>query len=142
MDQANLYNPECETISREELEQLQIERLQSTLNRVYRCVAFYRTAFDAHGVNLERIKDVAALRELPFTTKEDLQKSYPYDMFAVPLHDILRIHTTSGVSSLKSQVSSADLAPHTSDFTLQTCFSSCSSAFHLRVAWSMAAMRT
>ena len=47
-------------IAREELEQLQIERLQATLNRVYRSVAFYRTAFDAHGVNLERLKDLKA----------------------------------------------------------------------------------
>ena len=85
MTQTALYNPECETLPREELEQLQIERLQSTLNRVYRNVAFYRTAFDTHCVNLEKIKDVRSLGDLPFTTKEDLQKSYPYDMFAVPL---------------------------------------------------------
>jgi len=98
MDQANLYNPECETMPRDELEQLQIERLQSTLNRVYRNVAFYGTAFDAYGVNLERLKDMSSLRELPFTTKEDLQKSYPYDMFALPLRDIVRIHTTSGTT--------------------------------------------
>ncbi|MCU0913989.1 MAG: phenylacetate--CoA ligase [Planctomycetes bacterium] len=92
------YNPKCEMIAREELQQLQLERLQSTLNRVYRSVAFYRTAFDAHKVNLEKLKDLRALRELPFTTKEDLQKSYPYDMFAVPLRDIVRIHTTSGTT--------------------------------------------
>jgi phenylacetate-CoA ligase len=98
MEQANLYNPASETMDREELEQLQLERLQSTLNRVYRSVAFYRTAFDAHKVNLERLRDMRALRELPFTTKEDLQKSYPYDMFAVPLRDIVRIHTTSGTT--------------------------------------------
>ncbi len=98
MNQVSMYNPECETVSREELEQLQIERLQSTLNRVYRSVAFYRSAFDAHQVNLERVKSRAALRDLPFTTKEDLQKSYPYDMFAVPLRDIVRIHTTSGTT--------------------------------------------
>jgi phenylacetate-CoA ligase len=99
MDQANLYNPKCETMPREELEQLQFERLQSTLNRVYRNVAFYKAAFDAHGVNLERLKDMRSMRELPFTTKEDLQQSYPYDMFAVPLRDIVRIHTTSGAAS-------------------------------------------
>ena len=98
MTQVLPYNPKCEMIAREELEQLQIERLQATLNRVYRSVAFYRTAFDAHKVNLEKIKDVRALRDLPFTTKEDLQKSYPYDMFAVPLRDIVRIHTTSGTT--------------------------------------------
>ena len=98
MKHAIPYNPKCEMMAREELEQLQIERLQATLNRAYRSVAFYRTAFDAHKVNLERLKDVRALRDLPFTTKEDLQKSYPYDMFAVPLRDIVRIHTTSGTT--------------------------------------------
>jgi phenylacetate-CoA ligase len=98
MNHAIPYNPKCEMMAREELEQLQIERLQATLNRVYRNVAFYHTAFDAHQVNLERLKDVRALRDLPFTTKEDLQKSYPYDMFAVPLRDIVRIHTTSGTT--------------------------------------------
>ncbi len=98
MNHALPYNPKCEMMAREELEQIQIERLQATLNRVYRSVAFYRTAFDAHKVNLERLKELRALRDLPFTTKEDLQKSYPYDMFAVPLRDIIRIHTTSGTT--------------------------------------------
>ena len=98
MNQVLPYNPKCEMVAREELEQIQIERLQATLNRVYRSVAFYRTAFDAHKVNLERLKNIRALRDLPFTTKEDLQKSYPYDMFAVPLRDIVRIHTTSGTT--------------------------------------------
>jgi len=99
MDRA-IFNPKCETMPRDELEQLQIERLQSTLNRVYRNVAFYRTAFDAHHVNLERLKQTSALRELPFTTREDLRKSYPYDMFAVPLHDIARIHSTAGTTGV------------------------------------------
>ena len=98
MSQATLYNPKCETLPRDELEQLQTERLQSTLNRVYRNVAFYRAAFDAHCANLEKIRSVRSLRELPFTTKEDLRRSYPYDMFAVPLRDIVRIHSTSGTT--------------------------------------------
>jgi phenylacetate-CoA ligase len=93
------YNPESEKMSREDLEQLQIELLQSTLNRVYRSVAFYQKAFDDNRVDLEKIKDVDALRELPFTTKSDLQKSYPYDMFAVPLRNIVRIHTTSATTA-------------------------------------------
>jgi phenylacetate-CoA ligase len=98
MSQAILHNPRCETIPRPELEQLQVERLQSTLNRVYRNVAFYHAAFDAHRVDLEKIRDLRSLRELPFTTKADLQKSYPYDMFAVPLRDIVRIHSSSGTA--------------------------------------------
>lgn len=98
MNQPLPYNPKCEMMARAELEQLQIERLQSTLNRVYRSVAFYRAAFDTHQINLEKVKSLRALQDLPFTTKEDLQKSYPYDMFAVPLRDIVRIHTTSGTT--------------------------------------------
>jgi phenylacetate-CoA ligase len=92
------YSPKDEKMPREDLEQLQIERLQSTLNRVYRNVAFYQKAFDEHRVNLENIKDRRALRELPFTTRDDLRKSYPYDMFAVPLRNIVRIHSTSGTT--------------------------------------------
>jgi phenylacetate-CoA ligase len=98
MDQVSMYNVKCETMPHEELAQVQLERLQSTLNRVYRNVAFYKAAFDSHGVNLERVKNLDALQDLPFTTKDDLQKSYPYDMFAVPLRDIVRIHTTSGTT--------------------------------------------
>jgi phenylacetate-CoA ligase len=93
-----ILNRFYETLTREELEQLQIERLQSTLNRVYRYVAFYRQAFDARSVDLSRVKSLADLARLPFTTREDLRKSYPYEMFAVPLRDIVRIQATSGTT--------------------------------------------
>jgi phenylacetate-CoA ligase len=93
-----ILEPDFETVSRDELEQLQVERLQSTLYRVYRYVSFYKQSFDSHGVNIESIKSIQDLAQLPFTTKEDLRKSYPYDMFAVPLRDILRIHSTSGTT--------------------------------------------
>jgi phenylacetate-CoA ligase len=93
-----IYSEKMETLSREDLEQLQIERLQSTLNRVYRNVAFYKHIFDEHTINIETIKSVKNLSQLPFTTREDLNKSYPYDMFAVPLKDIVRIHSTSGTT--------------------------------------------
>ncbi len=93
-----MYNREYEAMKREDLEQLQIERLQSTLNRVYRNVAFYRRSFDAAGMEIEKIKSISDMKYLPFTTKEDLRKSYPYDMFAVPLRDIVRVHSTSGTT--------------------------------------------
>jgi len=95
MSQTSFHNPQYETISRDDLRQLQIEKLQSTLNRVYRNVVFYQTAFDSHRVNLEALRDLRALRDLPFTTLDDLRKSYPYDMFAVPLRDIVRIHAAA-----------------------------------------------
>ncbi len=85
-----------ETMPRDMLAQTQFERLQSTLNRVYRNVAFYKSAFDEAGIDIESVKSVDDIRRLPFTTKEDLRKSYPYNMFAVPLRDIVRIHSTAG----------------------------------------------
>jgi len=93
-----ILDQDYETLPREELEQLQVERLQSTLYRVYRYVSFYKQSFDSNAVNIEKIKNIQDLAQLPFTTKEDLRKSYPYDMFAVPLRDILRIHSTSGTT--------------------------------------------
>jgi phenylacetate-CoA ligase len=93
-----IYSREYETILREDLEQLQIERLQATLNRVYRNVAFYKHSFDEQKIDVEKIKSLDDLKYLPFTTKEDLQKGYPYDMFAVPLRDVVRIHSTSGTT--------------------------------------------
>ena len=63
-----ILDPDYETLPREELEQLQVERLQSTLYRVYRYVSFYKQSFDAHAVNIEKIKSIQDLAELPFTT--------------------------------------------------------------------------
>ena len=93
-----IYNQNEETMSREDLEQLQVERLQSTLNRVYRNVAFYKSIFDKNKIDITRIKSSKDMALLPFTTREDLNNSYPYDMFAVPLKDIVRIHSTSGTT--------------------------------------------
>jgi phenylacetate-CoA ligase len=89
---------EAETMVRAELEQVQMERLQMTLNRVHRNVAFYKDAFEKAGVDIEKVTSPADLRRLPFTTKDDLRKAYPYDMFAVPLRDIVRLHATSGTT--------------------------------------------
>jgi phenylacetate-CoA ligase len=91
-----LYNKEYETLKRDEINQLQIERLQSTLNRVYRNVSFYKESFDNNKINIEDIKSVEDLVRLPFTEREDISSSYPYGMFAVPLRDIVRIHSIPG----------------------------------------------
>jgi phenylacetate-CoA ligase len=85
-------------MDREDLAQVQIERLQSALTRARRNVAFYRGAFEKEGVDIEEVRKASDLARLPFTTKEDLRKCYPYDMFAVPLRDIVRMHSTSGTT--------------------------------------------
>jgi phenylacetate-CoA ligase len=93
-----IYNPKYETMAREELQQLQIERLQTTLYRAGRNVAFYRTAFETAGIDVETVRETSDIRRLPFTTRDDLATSYPYGMFAVPLRDIVRIQATSGTT--------------------------------------------
>ena len=91
-----IFSREYETMLREDLEQLQVERLQMTLNQVYRNVSFYHNLYNEKGIEISDIKSLDDLKTLPFTSKEDLRKSYPYDAFAVPLRDIVRIHSTSG----------------------------------------------
>ncbi len=93
-----MYSREYEAMLREDLEQLQVERLQATINRVIRNVAFYRESFERHGIASESVRSLSDLERLPFTTKDDLRRAYPYGMFAVPLRDIVRIHSTSGTT--------------------------------------------
>ncbi len=93
-----------ECMPRDELEQLQLERLQATLNRVYRNVRFYKKSFDAIGFVPEDLDDLASLARLPFTTRHDLGRAYPYEMFAVPLREVVRVHVSSGTSENPSIV--------------------------------------
>jgi phenylacetate-CoA ligase len=83
---------------REDLEQLQLERLQATVNRVYKSVTCYKKKFDEAGIIPEDIGSLDDLAKLPFTTKEDLRLNYPYGMFAVPLREVVRIHSSSGTT--------------------------------------------
>ncbi|OGR33335.1 MAG: phenylacetate--CoA ligase [Desulfuromonadales bacterium GWC2_61_20] len=87
-----------ECMPRPEIEQLQLERLQATVNRVYKNVTCYRNKFNALGIDPEALGSLAALQHLPFTTKEDLRLNYPYGMFAVPLREVVRIHSSSGTT--------------------------------------------
>lgn len=96
--QTNIWDTQHETMPREELEQLQLERLQATLNRVYKNVTCYRTKFNELGIVPEDVTSLADLAKLPFTTKEDLRVNYPYGMFAVPLREVVRIHSSSGTT--------------------------------------------
>jgi phenylacetate-CoA ligase len=87
---------EAEQMDREELAQLQLERLQATLTRVYKNVKFYKKKFDAMGFLPEDCLALEDLRRLPFTTRHDLARAYPYEMFAVPLREVVRIHSSTG----------------------------------------------
>src|SRR5512138_1998623 len=85
---AMMYDPTSEAMTREALDQLQLERLQATVLRAYRNVRFYHQLLDDRRIDPEAVCSLADLRSFPFTTKEDLRRAYPYDMFAVPLREI------------------------------------------------------
>jgi phenylacetate-CoA ligase len=86
-------------MDREELEQVQLERLEATLSRVHRSVPFYRKRFDEAGFDPDELRSADDLRRLPFTAKADLRESYPYGLFAVPLRDVVRLHASGGTGS-------------------------------------------
>ncbi len=92
------WEPERECMAREDLEQLQLERLQSTLYRVGTNVPFYKKKFEQIKFNYDDIRSLDDLRRLPFTEKQDLRDNYPYGLFAVPLRDVVRVHSSSGTS--------------------------------------------
>ena len=94
-----IWNEEMECQDREELTQLQLERLQSTLNRAYKNVPFYRDCLGEACMDPSAVRSLADLNSLPLTSREDLSQNYPYGLFAVPLKDIVRIHTATGTGS-------------------------------------------
>jgi phenylacetate-CoA ligase len=98
------WQPESESMDRKELEQLQLERLESTLNRVYMNVPFYRKKFDEVKFNPDDLRSLDGLSRLPFTTKNDLRENYPYGLFAVPLREVVRIHASSGTTGMSTVV--------------------------------------
>ncbi|MBI5558313.1 MAG: phenylacetate--CoA ligase [Deltaproteobacteria bacterium] len=93
-----IYNEEYETLPREALEALQLKRLRSQIERIHARVPYYRAKMDEAGVAPGDIKTLADIGKLPFTTKEDLRKNYPFGLFTVPLERVVRIHASSGTT--------------------------------------------
>ena len=87
-----------ERASRDELQALQLKRLQWTLQHAYDHVPHYRQAFDAKGVHPSDCKTLADLAKFPFTAKADLRANYPFGLFAVPRDQVVRIHASSGTT--------------------------------------------
>ncbi len=92
------WNEKYECMDREELRKVQLERLQQTVERVYHNVPYYRQAMQEKGIEPAQIKSLEDLASLPFTTKQDLRDNYPYGLFATPLSEIVRIHSSSGTT--------------------------------------------
>jgi phenylacetate-CoA ligase len=87
-----------EMASADELQALQLKRLQWTLRHAYDHVAHYRTVFEAARFHPNDLKSLADLARLPFTTKKELRDHYPFGMFAVPRDQVVRIHASSGTT--------------------------------------------
>ncbi|MBS0393218.1 MAG: phenylacetate--CoA ligase [Proteobacteria bacterium] len=87
-----------ESASRDEISQLQLERLKWSVGHAYRNVDHYRKVFDGAGVHPDDIRELADLARFPFLNKSDLRDHYPFGLFAVPRHKVVRIHASSGTT--------------------------------------------
>jgi len=93
-----IWNDKYECMDREELEKIQLERLQQTVERVYNAVPYYRKLMEEKGVEPGDIKTLKDLRLLPFIAKQDLRENYPFGLFTVPMSEVVRIHSSSGTT--------------------------------------------
>jgi phenylacetate-CoA ligase len=87
-----------EEISTDELQTIQLERLQKLVKYVYENIPHYKIKFDEKKVAPEDIKSLEDISLLPFTAKEDLRQNYPFEMFAVPMEKVARVHASSGTT--------------------------------------------
>ena len=93
-----IYNPQYETLSRSEMENLQSERLKKTVELVYNNCAPYRAKMDEFKLKPSDIKSVKDLSKLPFTVKHDLRSNYPFGFYSAPKSDIVEVHASSGTT--------------------------------------------
>lgn len=93
-----IWNEPIETMPRDALDALQSERLKKLITYVYERVPFYRQKFDDLSISPSDITGIADLAKLPFTVKDDLRDNYPFDLFAVPMNEVVRVHASSGTT--------------------------------------------
>lgn len=94
----NIWNRHFECMNRDELRNVQGERLRDTVERVYFHVPYYRQKMQERGLGPENIHSLDDLSKLPFTTKNDLRDNYPFGLFASPMSEIVRLHASSGTT--------------------------------------------
>ena len=94
-----IWNRDIECCSdRKKIEDIQLERLRHMACKAYENVPFYKKRFDESGIKPEMIKSLSDLKNLPFTTKEDLRDNYPFGLFAEPMKNVVRLHASSGTT--------------------------------------------
>ncbi|HIW75175.1 MULTISPECIES: phenylacetate--CoA ligase family protein [Gordonibacter] len=92
------YQPDIETMPREQLRALQLEHMQKSVQHAYDNVAFYRASFQEAGVEPGDLTSLEDLAKFPFVVKQDMRDAYPFGLFAVPKKDVARIHASSGTT--------------------------------------------
>ena len=92
------WDQKIETMKRKEMDALQFKRLKKAVRTVYKNVPFYKRRFDEAGINPDDIRSLADVSALPHTVKTDFTDNYPFGMFAVPMDDIIRVHSSSGTT--------------------------------------------
>ena len=93
-----IYQPEYETMPREKLLKLQEERLRKIVRYCYEKIPVYKRKFKDAGITPDDVKTLDDLEKIPFTTKEDLRKAYPFGMLATGLSEVLELHASSGTT--------------------------------------------
>ena len=97
LDPNEYLHPDKECLTREQIDALQVERLQATIRHCMNS-PFYKKKFEEMGIKPEDIKSPADVRKLPFTTKQDLRDNYPFGLASVPLEKCVRLHSSSGTT--------------------------------------------
>lgn len=93
-----IFNKKAETMSRKDMEALQLERMQKIVRYAYDNVPFYKKKYDDAGFDPDSLKTLNDVNRIPFTVKSDLRDHYPYGLCAVPLKKLQRVHASSGTS--------------------------------------------
>ena len=97
MNQSIYFEPEIETLSRQEIKSLQLARLQETVKRAANA-PYYKKKFEEMGISPNDIKSLADLSKLPFTTKQDMRDNYPFGFLACDKKELVRLHSSSGTT--------------------------------------------
>ena len=92
-----IWNEKIETMSPENLKEIQSDRLKSMVKYIYANSSFYKKKLDAVGISPDSIKSIDDIKKLPFTTKEDMRDNYPYGLFSDP-NNLAEIHVSSGTT--------------------------------------------
>jgi len=76
---------------------LQLERMKRSVNLAYEAVPFYKKSFEQAGFHPDQLKTLDDIKRIPFLTKQDMRDAYPFGLFAVPMEEVVRVHSSSGI---------------------------------------------